>query len=223
MNKSLITNLLAILVIILGYLTPVYSFSIKQMGLYAFSGAITNWLAIHMLFEKVPFLYGSGIITNKFLDFKYGIRELIMGQFFSTENRAKVKDLFSFDAKVIVQGIDFDKAFIKVKEAILESSFGSMIGMFGGEKALEPLRATFKLKLEEIIVEITNDPKFLEQMNLDGEFFQKVESLVDKRLDELTPQMVKKIIQKMIREHLGWLVVWGGVFGAIIGLIASLL
>jgi uncharacterized membrane protein YheB (UPF0754 family) len=50
---------------------------------------------------------------------------------------------------------------------------------------------------------------------------EKVDAIVQKRLDELTPLMVKQIIQEMIREHLGWLVVWGGIFGALIGLVAS--
>ncbi len=49
----------------------------------------------------------------------------------------------------------------------------------------------------------------------------KVNGIVEKRLNELTPRMVKEIIQEMIRSHLGWLVVWGGVFGGLIGLVAS--
>ena len=73
MNKSLITNLLAIALIGLGYVSPFFSEEIKAMGMYSFSGAITNWLAIHMLFEKVPFLYGSGIVTERFEEFKSGI------------------------------------------------------------------------------------------------------------------------------------------------------
>ena len=58
MNKSVITNLIAIFAIVLGYLmldaTPI----LFMTGLFALSGGVTNWLAIHMLFEKVPLLYG---------------------------------------------------------------------------------------------------------------------------------------------------------------------
>ena len=68
MNKSLITNLLAILIIIVGYLYQEdYQFIIIT-GVFALSGSITNWLAIHMLFEKIPLLYGSGVILDKFED-----------------------------------------------------------------------------------------------------------------------------------------------------------
>jgi len=41
-----------------------------MIGVFAFSGAITNSLAIHMLFEKVPFLYGSGVIEVNFHSLK---------------------------------------------------------------------------------------------------------------------------------------------------------
>ena len=54
-------------------------------------------------------------------------------------------------------------------------------------------------------------------------FLNKIEEVVQSRLDELTPQMIKDIMQTMIREHLGWLVVWGAVFGGLLGLIVSLL
>ena len=51
-NKSLITNLLSILIIIVGYFyQDKYSFIIIT-GVFALSGSITNWLAIHMLFEN---------------------------------------------------------------------------------------------------------------------------------------------------------------------------
>jgi len=40
------------------------------IGVFALSGSITNLLAIHMLFDKVPFLYGSGVILDRFEDIK---------------------------------------------------------------------------------------------------------------------------------------------------------
>lgn len=210
MNKSLVTNIAAVGLIIIGFITPVYSYQVKTMGLYAFSGAITNWLAIHMLFEKVPFLYGSGIITQRFEDFKIGIKELVMNQFFTAEN---IQKFVSQSSALPV--IDPDLVFLKLKEAVLESQLGPMLNMFGGEAALEPLRPKVAQKLTEIMSELSSSasPGFTENISI----------IVDKRLDELTPQMVKDIIQQMIRAHLGWLVVWGGVFGAIIGLLSTLI
>jgi len=210
MNKSLLTNTIAILIIITSFVAPIYNVQLRAIGLYAFSGAITNWLAIHMLFERVPFLYGSGVITQRFEQFKLGIKELVMTQFFTQEN---INKFLSGGESGL--NIDSDLVFVKLKEAVLESSFGNMLGMFGGEAALEPLRP----KVHEKMMEILNESS----EKSDSPLFEQVSEIVDKRLDELTPQMVKDIIQKMIREHLGWLVVWGGVFGGLIGLITTLL
>ena len=85
-NKSFLTNFIAVLIIATGYLCPVQSDLIKSIGFFALSGAITNWIAIHMLFEKVPLLYGSGVIPNRFEEFKTSIKELMMNQFFTLEN-----------------------------------------------------------------------------------------------------------------------------------------
>ena len=46
---------------------------------------------------------------------------------------------------------------------------------------------------------------------------EKVSSIIQHRLNELTPTMVKDIVADMIQQHLGWLVVWGAVFGGAIG------
>ncbi|MDX1285776.1 MAG: hypothetical protein R3182_12220, partial [Draconibacterium sp.] len=51
-NKSIITNSLAVLVVIIGIV--IKNELVLTIGLFALSGAITNWLAVHMLFEKVP-------------------------------------------------------------------------------------------------------------------------------------------------------------------------
>ncbi|MDE5003024.1 DUF445 domain-containing protein, partial [Francisella tularensis subsp. holarctica] len=77
---SFVTNLLAARLEILGvYFAEVH---IKNIGFYALSGALTTWIAIYMLFEKIPFLYGSGSIPNKFESFKRAIKKMIMEQFF---------------------------------------------------------------------------------------------------------------------------------------------
>ena len=96
--------------------------------------------------------------------------------------------------------------------------------MVGGKQALEPLRDPVTAKLKNIITELANDSV---SGKGDSDFTQslidKVEHIIDNRLDELTPEQVKEIVQDMIRKHLGWLVVWGGVFGGIIGLAVSAL
>ncbi len=229
MSKSLATNLVALAMIAGGFYSPVYALQIKTMGFFAFSGAITNWLAIYMLFEKIPFLYGSGVIPSRFTEFKIGIKELIMGQFFSEEN---INSFFepkadgpAPDLTKLAKSFDKDQLFNKFLEVVEESQFGNMLSMFGGLQALDPLREPFAEKFDDAFVEIAESESFqlalAEQMGGVGKgssVRQHVELIVDKRLAELTPNQVKEIIQDMIRKHLGWLVVWGGVFGGLIGL-----
>jgi len=234
MNKSLGTNIAALIVIIGGYFSPWYSGQILSIGFFALSGAITNWLAIHMLFERVPLLYGSGVVPLHFKEFKEGIKHLIMTEFFTKENLDK---FFANSSSSMIPKINMDKAidrvdynqiFNNLTAVIMESQFGSMLSMFGGAAALDSFREAFIIRIKEFVKAETESPAFktaiadsIETDNLSNKLESQVEGIINRRLDELTPEMVKIIIQDMIKKHLGWLVVWGGVFGGIIGFIMS--
>ena len=223
MNKSLITNILALSLTIYGMFSPIYSTEIFMAGLFSLSGGLTNWLAIHMLFEKVPLLYGSGVIPDRFEEFKQGIRELILTEFFSLSSINNfLENKVSLKKNDLSKELDYDLIFTKLTEAIEESSLGSMLGMVGGKKALEPLKEPVKKKIKEVVEDGSN--KIVEENNKTAESVRKdLEEIIDQRLVELTSQHVKIIIKQMIHKHLGWLVVWGGVFGFFIGIILGLL
>lgn len=225
MNKSAMTNLVALLFCVIGYFLPVHGDLFFTVGLFALSGGITNWLAVHMLFEKIPFLYGSGVIPSRFEDFKAGIKKLIVEEFFSHEH---IERFFLQNSETmgssIVEKIDFDRVFNGLTEAIEGSSLGGMLSMVGGRKALEPLREPVTQKLQNIVGELAeNSTKGTSTQDVTAALVAKVEVIIDNRLNELTPQNVKDIVQDMIRKHLGWLVVWGGVFGGLIGLVIGLI
>lgn len=57
MNKSLMTNIIAAVILIVGLCLTETEFSniLIMVGLFALSGALTNWLAVFMLFEKYLF------------------------------------------------------------------------------------------------------------------------------------------------------------------------
>lgn len=225
MNKSLLTNVVAVLICLGNYAFPNYAEYFFTVGVFALSGGLTNWLAVHMLFEKVPLLYGSGVIPNHFQDFKAGIKTLIVTEFFTREHIERFFESDGGDVTGnIVEQVDFDHVFAGLTDAIEESQLGGMLAMVGGKQALEPLREPVTAKLKDIITDLANDSG---PGNGGSEFTQslidKVEHIIDNRLDELTPEHVKEIVQDMIRKHLGWLVVWGGVFGGIIGLVVGIL
>jgi uncharacterized membrane protein YheB (UPF0754 family) len=232
MNKSLLSNIITIVIILVGVLLD--NNIILSIGLFALSGSLTNTIAIHMLFEKVPFLYGSGVIEHRFEQFKLTIQSLIMDQFFTKENLNKFfEDEFankkSINLDPVIEKTDFTPAFDSLKSAVMESSFGGMLGMFGGESALEPLKEPFTLKMKASIISIVNTQSFqdtlhemLNNSDISNDIYEKLSTVVSARLDELTPKMTKEIIQDMIKEHLGWLVVWGAVFGGLIGLVGAI-
>lgn len=236
LNKSLMTNAAAVALIVIGMFSPYYSMPILNMGVFALSGAFTNWLAIYMLFERVPFLYGSGVIPARFTEFKLVIKRTIMEQFFTPENihrfiaAEEASSVKLINLEPLLDVMDYNRIYDSLCDTLLNSSFGGLIKLLGGAKKLESLREPFTTRLKDSLLGITRSETFnaalassINEKRLSEDIRLNIERILDQRLDELTSAQVKGIIEQIIRQHLGWLVVWGGVFGALIGLIFSLL
>ncbi|HEY5715627.1 MAG TPA: DUF445 domain-containing protein [Psychromonas sp.] len=235
MSKSLLTNLVSAAILGIGLLLGETEIAavLTMVGLFALSGALTNWLAVFMLFEKVPFLYGSGVVPAHFEEFKKSIHRLMMEQFFTLENVDRFLSAGSFSAASIdlapvIEKVDLEPTYDGLVDVIMASSFGGMLAMFGGKEALIPLREPFIKHMKKSIIDMSNDDKFIallkdevEQPQTMHDILDKVEQIIEQRLNELTPTIVKEIIQTMIKRHLGWLVIWGGVFGGLIGLVSA--
>ncbi len=228
LNKSFVTNLLSVVIIVIGYASSAHL--IKSIGFFALSGAITNWLAIYMLFEKVPYLYGSGVIPDRFEEFKSSIKRLMMEQFFTVHNIEQFIEAEEeqgsklLNLEPFLKAVDYDRIYDSLVSSIMGSSFGAMLMMMGGEEALTPLKEPFIEKMRVTLTEMTESEYFttalkqgLNAHKIGVDIIDKIEAVIDKRLNELTPQLVKEMVQAIIREHLGWLVVWGGIFGGLMG------
>ncbi len=235
-DKSLVTNIVALGLVLAGLLPFEGAHWLLTMGLFALSGSVTNWLAIHMLFERVPGFYGSGVVPLHFEEFKNGIRKLIMQQFFSPENIEKffkesggISHSLDGELLKLIDKLDLEKAFESLLDVIMASSFGGMLGMLGGRDALKSLKEPFVTKMRDYFRAVVDSDAFrasmAEGLANAGEgkasLYTRIEHIVERRLEELTPQLVKEIVQTMIKKHLGWLVVWGGVLGGLIGLIVT--
>ena len=207
-SKSSIVNALSVLLIVISFYLPEdISKYFYYSGLFALSGAVTNSLAIYMIFNKIPLLYGSGVIELNFEKFKSSIKDMIMQQFF-TKNRLEqffAQEESKIDLAPIIENVDFDVAFDALKESVMESKFGQLINMFGGEDSLELLRVTFNKKLKASILSIVSTEAFKEQLNhhikhssLSEDLITKVDNIVSNRLNELGPKSVKELVSKLI-------------------------
>ena len=223
MNKNFLTNFIAFLIMLIGSFSPIYQETLFMIGIFSLSGGLTNWLAIHMLFERIPFFYGSGVIPNRFNEFKLGIKNLILNEFFNEEN---INNFFKNNTNInsieLLDSSGEEKIFNKLVEAIEESSLGSMLSMIGGKKALIPLKEPMIKKVKEVLYDLYTNS--LDKNNyLNKEIKSKVEEIIENRLSELTPENVKVIVQNMIKKHLSWLVIWGSIIGGLIGFLVSYL
>jgi len=227
MSKSLLTNLLAGAILLAGLLAPeawIGADYLTSVGIFALSGGLTNWLAVKMLFDKVPGLYGSGVVAARFEEFKSGIQRLVMENFFSERNFLKFADAAlhqGIPPQEIVRSIDLDKLFDDFVGVVAASKFAGMLSLAGGVQALESLRPPFKEHMRERLASVLEELDLTATRMDFGKFRPAVETLVQGKLDELKPEEVKRLVERMIRSHLGWLVIWGGVFGGLIGLAAA--
>lgn len=228
--KSALTNFSCLLLAFVGYYFGYQA--LLMAGLFGLSGALTNHLAVYMLFEKVPFLYGSGVIQLRFEAFKNAVKTLIMDEFFTLERFEEFfeKKELDMDLASVIEQSDLSPAFFALKNSVMSSSFGGMLGMFGGEKALDGLQEPFEAKLRTSLIEISKTETFkrkikdhLHKAYASKETHSMIELMINDRLDTLTPMMVKEMVERLIREHLGWLVVWGGFFGGLIGFASTLI
>ena len=223
MNKNFLTNFIAFLIMLIGSFSPIYQETLFMIGIFSLSGGLTNWLAIHMLFERIPFFYGSGVIPNRFNEFKIGIKNLILNEFFNEEN---INNFFKNNTNInsieLLDSAGEEKIFNKLVEAIEESSLGSMLSMIGGKEALVPLKEPMIKKVKEVLYDLyTNSVNRNDYLSKEVRF--KVEEIIESRLNELTPENVKVIVQNMIKKHLSWLVIWGSIIGGLIGFLVSYL
>ena len=228
MDKGWLTNFVSVALVGASYtIEETAGSALRSAGLFALSGAVTNQLAIHMLFEKVPFLYGSGIILDRFESIREALKTLIMEQFFTPE---KIESFVqtqerSLDLTPIIEETDFTPAYNALVKSVMESSLGGMLGMFGGEAIIGKLKEPFLEKIKASTIEISQSASFMNALNThlhqgSGNLTETIETIVESRLAELTPIMVKEMLHTLMKEHLGWLVVWGGVFGGLIGLVS---
>lgn len=207
---------------------------VLAFGLFGFAGGITNWLAVKMLFDKVPGLMGSGIIPRQFKEIREAIKESVMEMFFDRvfleqylHTRSK-ELLHSLDLpqelRTIMSAPSFDAMFVEKLVAISQKPEGMMLAtmasMFGGvapmASMIKPMLVTLGQEMMSSFVDSFDPKRIIDVDKLRNE----LDVLMTEKLLQLTPERVKQILEHVIREHLGWIVVWGNIFGGLIGVLS---
>ena len=88
-----------------------------SFGLFSFAGGITNWLAIKMLFDRIPGLYGSGVIPRQFVAIRETVKNTIMKTFFDSEY---LEDYINERAKGMLSELDLGS---RIKDGLNKPEF----------------------------------------------------------------------------------------------------
>jgi uncharacterized membrane-anchored protein YjiN (DUF445 family) len=113
-------NIATFMIMILGFILQytvernIYTRHITAFGLFGFAGGITNWLAVKMLFDKVPFLFGSGVIPRQFKEIRQAIKEAVLEMFF---DKAFLESYLGPRSKELLVSLDLPGVLRKVTSA----------------------------------------------------------------------------------------------------------
>ena len=202
---------------------------IFYFGFFGFAGGITNWIAIKMLFDEIPGVYGSGIIPKQFKQIRTTIKRMVMETFFEPkflekQLRERLRRYANGETAreavgALLSTPEFDKAVDDKLASFGSGVTGTMLKMLG----LDP--AIMKPYVKPFVEGVAEDcAPYLAQMLSEGnlpvlQLRDEVDKLMEERLKELTADKVKALVEDILREHLGWLVVWGVIFGVLIGVV----
>ena len=241
--RGLISNLLSLMTMALGLLwtlardnpdsaMPSHALTVGPWllaaGVFGFAGGITNWLAVKMLFDRVPLLYGSGVIPNRFREIRATIKDLIMTHFFGEEY---LQRFFEQHGSQLTGGVSLEKELTDLLasdqadeaiEAEIENLKQGPMGMMVTIAGNDMLKVIIKQFMGGLVTRVAPVAEArLRAKTVDVPVLRgQVDRLLEEKLEELTPEIVKSMMERVIRDHLGWLIVWGNVFGAAIGLLA---
>jgi len=208
---------------------------VLSFGLFAFSGGITNWLAVKMLFDKVVFLYGSGVIPRRFVEIRKALKDMIMNSFFEEEHMKRFMDdninnTVGDIEEACNELIDSPKMSKmmddKLNEQLQNPLVAMMMASFGIQNptSLIPMVKPMLMRFAKgMVPDIQKTIKnIVEDAGNSSQLREQIDNLLEDRLQYLTADAVKKLMEDVIRRHLHWLVIWGNVFGGFIGLISAI-
>lgn len=225
-NPGNISNMIGMAIMISGFAVWIATdkknktgYYLRSIGLQAFAGGLTNWIAIQMLWNKIPYLAGTGIILEKYDEIRDALKETVMTTFFDeTYLNWYVKDkLLSINyvevTKTLVNKHNAHE--IILEAAVKDPNLRALVG-----PSLKPLIVKTVMKMEPQIKGAIKKVNLVQQLSSAR---KQIDDMLEGKLQIMTPPRVKSLMEDLIASELYWLIVWGNIFGGGLGLIGAIL
>jgi len=241
-NKATISNLITGLIMVTGIVLSevfhenelgkswVNAFKlIRAFGLFGFAGGMTNWLAIRMMFDKIPFLIGSGILLNNFVEIRDNVKKTTMETYFDaghlshyvTQKTEIILNSLQLDESIrevirspAVQAIISDKI-----EEVFSTPEGLVIGLVvNKEKIKQNIMPSIENAGKDIVPLVSQLIRTSEHLSED-KLRDQIDRLITSKLVEMQPKNIIAVVKDMVETELGWVIVWGNIFGGLLGLL----
>ncbi|KAI8504534.1 hypothetical protein Bbelb_176520, partial [Branchiostoma belcheri] len=181
----------------------------RAMGLFSVSGGVTNWLAVKMLFDRIPGLIGSGVITSQFKEIRQTVKNVVLETFFETEylenymHRKSGEFLAAFQIESKLQRLLQSERVMQIIDNQVQKLYkkpeGMMLAMMGVDagklsKMIQPLMKGLSRDMTPVLAK---NLKTFEFMNAESMRAQ-VDEMMTVKMEEFTPPKVKKTTGNMV-------------------------
>nr|XP_058971401.1 uncharacterized protein LOC131797741 isoform X1 [Pocillopora verrucosa] len=202
-------------------------------GLFGFTGGVTNWVGIKLIFNRIPGLFFSGAIIKNFVTARKLMANFILEAFFSP---SQVRNYINDKKRTYLTAEQIDYQLEKLLnsriaedviheqlEVLMGTPEGLKLRMLGVTKAkLAPLVKPQLMKYKTHIVPLLlSSIESVDLLNADH-LREQIVDLISTRTQELSAQQVKLLVEDAVYRHLSWIVFWGSVLGAVVGCAAEL-
>lgn len=205
---------------------------IRAFGLFGFSGGMTNWLAIRMMFDKVPFLIGSGILLKHFIEIRENVKKTTMDTYFDAGHitsyvQQKTEMILSAlqleeSIRDIIRSPEVQQLIEEKIDDMYETPEGMVLGMMVNKSKMKtsimPSIENIGGDIVPLVSQMIRSSEHLTEDNLR----EKIDEMITSKLVEMEPGLVIGVVKDMVETELGWVIIWGNIFGGLLGIILEI-
>jgi uncharacterized membrane protein YheB (UPF0754 family) len=253
MDKGTFSNLVSAAIVAIGFFLPTGTARdfFLSVGLFAFSGGITNALAVKMLFDRIPGFIGSGVVPARFQEIREKIRNIILEHFFAEAHlrRFLEKHRGELDWKSWVRQTGDERGpiagliekhwdalasperlqpFVDTEvEKLLDSKIGGLLIMVGVDSVKPAVRqfvSSFAATMKSQVIELaskTESPPAGIELD-EAKLLRDVRALVEVLLEEKLVELDPPVVKRLVEDVIRSHLGWLVVWGNVLGAVLGL-